>query len=477
MVRPRHQELTEEIRRSPTGPGVAAFFDFDRTLVAGFSATAFARDWLASGRAGPLELAEASAAVLEFQLGRIGFSSFLTRSMVMLRGMSEQEFQRTAARIAEQSLKSDIYPEMRAVVEAHRERGHTLAIVSSAMRYQIADTAEALGIEHILCTEVEVRDGHFTGRLLRPTCYGEGKALYARRFAAPRDIDLASSFFYTDSDEDLPLLEAVGRPRPVNANQRLAAIAASRGWPARRFASRGTPGIFDIIRTGMSLGAIFPSLALGLPTALLDGNMREAVNVTASTWGEVGLALAGVRLRVEGEANLWSQRPAVFLFNHQSALDAMLVCKLLRRDFAGIGKKEIRDYPLLGQAFALAGTIFIDRTSTSQAIEALQPAIDALREGTSIAIAPEGTTSTTPQLGPVQKGAFHLAMAARVPIVPIVFHNALDALPKHAMVVRSATIDVTVLPPIPTTHWTMEDLDAHIEDVHERFERELDRSI
>ena len=123
----------------------------------------------------------------------------------------------------------------RALVRAHQEMGHTVAIVSSATRYQADPLARDMGIEHVLCTELEVENGVFTGRVVHPTCYGEGKASAARELAARLGLDLQQSFFYPDSAEDLPLLEAVGNPRPLNPDRRLASIAAERGWPARRW--------------------------------------------------------------------------------------------------------------------------------------------------------------------------------------------------------------------------------------------------
>ena len=120
-----------------------------------------------------------------------------------------------------------------------------------------------------------------------------------------------------------------------------------------------------------------------------------------------------------------------------------------------MAKKEARGNPLFGPVFALAGVVFIDRLDRQKAIQALRPAIATLQEGTSFVIAPEGTRSPTLRPGPFKKGAFHLAMGARVPIVPIVFKNALDALPKHGLVIRPATVEVVVHPPILTDDWTV----------------------
>jgi len=213
---------------------------------------------------------------------------------------------------------------------------------------------------------------------------------------------------------------------------------------------------------------------LGAIPGVLNWSRRDAVNIAITTWGELATTLAGIHLQVEGEEHLWSHRPAVFVFNHQSSIDVLLLSKLLRRDFVGISKQEAQHHPIFGPVFRFAGTVFIDRLNRTQAIAALRPAIETLRSGTSIVIAPEGTRSPTPKLGPFKKGAFHLALSARAPIVPIVFRNALDALPKHGIVIRPATVEVVVLPPIETHDWSPDRLDEHIAAVRGEFLQALE---
>lgn len=464
-----YPELTREIEEGDHGPRVAAFFDLDRTLIQGFSALTFIRDGARNGQYGPIDLAELAMAAASFELGTIDFSSFLTGTARVLRGTPEKDFEQVGRRVFEESLGSRIHPEARAIVDAHRRRGHTIAVVSSATRYQVGPVAEELGIAHVLASQLEVRDGRLTGEIVSPSCYGEGKANAARALAENIPIDFERSYFYTDSDEDLPLLELVGKPRPTNPNGNLAKIAARRGWPAIHFTHRGRPGLGEVVRTGLAAGSLVPSLLLGLPAAYITGDWQRAVNITASTWGELATALAGVEVRVTGEHHLWSHRPAVFIFNHQSGLDMLLICKLLRRDFVGIGKKELESNPILGPVMSFAGTVFIDRMNHEKAIEALGPAVDALRHGMSLAIAPEGTRTTSPHPTRFKKGAFYMAMEAGVPVVPIVLHNTLDALPKHWFFVRPTTIDVTVLPPIDTTKWTRQDLDQRIAEVRQSY--------
>ncbi len=471
-----HARLTEEIRKGPSGPKVGAFFDLDRTLLAGFSATAFFRERFVSGRVSPREISESLLGTLSFAVGRTGFSGLMSATTAAYRGLSESALEEVGQEVFDKHLATQIYPESRALVQAHQDAGHTVAIVSSATRYQADPMARELGIEHVLCTRLEVEGGAFTGRVVLPTCYGEGKAEAGRTLAGEYDLDLEKSYFYTDSHEDLPLLELVGKPRPLNPNRDLSQIAKERRWPVRRFTSRGTPSLGELVRTGLVYGSLVPSLWAGAAAGLLNRSHREAVNVMGSVWSELATSIAGIDLRIDGEEHLWSHRPAVFIFNHQSALDAILMMKMLRRDFTGVGKKEIRSDPIFGPLFGAAGVVFVDRANSKKAIEALKPAVEALKEGRSLVVAPERTRSATPRLGRFKKGAFHMAMQAGVPIVPVVFRNVLDALPKDASIVRPATIEAVVLDPIDTSDWSVDQLDTEIAAIRKQYLDVLDQA-
>src|SRR3546814_1518692 len=124
----------------------------------------------------------------------------------------------------------------------------------------------------------EIEDGVFTGEIVRPLCFGEGKVLAAEDLAAEHGLDLDQSFFYSDSDDDIELLERVGKPRPLNPNLKLKAIADERGWPVQRFASRGTPSWVDYTRTIYATGSLVGAFAAGLPLWALTRSQREAVN-------------------------------------------------------------------------------------------------------------------------------------------------------------------------------------------------------
>src|SRR5262249_30593744 len=105
---------------------------------------------------------------------------------------------------------------------------------TSATRYLAEPLGADLGIPHHLVSQLVVRDGCFTGEAVRPLCYGKGKVWWAERFAAEHDVDLASSYFYTDSITDLPVLDRVGHPRVVRPDPRLRRVAQQRGWQILR---------------------------------------------------------------------------------------------------------------------------------------------------------------------------------------------------------------------------------------------------
>jgi len=115
-------------------------------------------------------------------------------------------------------------------VREHRDAGHAVALLTGGTHYLNDLIAEALGLEHVLASKLEVVDGRFTGKPHGPLCYGRGKLTYALRFAEEHGVDLEKSYFYTDSVTDLPMLQRVGNPVAVCPDPRLRREAKSRGW-------------------------------------------------------------------------------------------------------------------------------------------------------------------------------------------------------------------------------------------------------
>ncbi len=466
-----HQDVVAEILELPDGPEIGALFDFDGTIISGYSATAFIQEQIRRGNLSVRELVELIGAMGSFGLGQLGFSAMMIANAQFLRGIREDSYANFGEELFHSHIARQIYPESRALIEAHRKKGHTIAIISSATPYQVVPAARELDIEHVLCTELEVDDrGQFTGGVVRPTVFGPGKVTAAESLSAKYGIDLDKSFFYSDSDDDIQLLERVGNPRPLNPNSRLQDIAERRGWPVRRFGSRGFTSPSDWLRSLILPASLVGSFFAGLPIWALTGSRRDAINFSVSVFADVASAIIGLNLRVEGEQHLWSRRPAVFIFNHQSNVDLVVMARLLRRDISGVGKQEIRDMPVVGKVLEACGVVLIDRKNTASAIEQMTPLVDAMRvEGKSVAMSPEGTRSATPTLARFKKGAFHLAMQAGVPIVPVVIHNSGDVQPKGDMLYHPGTVNVEVLPPVETDDWSAETIDEHVATVRNMY--------
>jgi putative phosphoserine phosphatase/1-acylglycerol-3-phosphate O-acyltransferase len=464
-----YEHFTREIAAGMRGKSIGAFFDFDGTVIATHSIRDLFLERLRNGEISAQELFDLGDMVTRYLLNVSGFEDAIATAVRNLKGMPEHELVALGETVTREHLAAEIFPEIRAMLAAHRRQGHTVAIVSSATRYQIEPVARRLGVEHILCTELEVQDGRFTGRLVGEPCFGENKLLAARDFARTHGVRLGKSYFYTNGIEDLPLLEAAGHPVAVNPDSKLAGVARRNGWRDVHLESRGTIGVGDVVRSLLVYGTALPILAAGLPIRAFGASEREATNISLSAWTSVAAAIARLRLLVDGEQHLWSDRPAVFIFNHQSAVDVLITARLLREDVIGVAKKELKHQLPMGIAFTYTGTVFIDREHVGDPRHALKPAVDALRSGRSVVIAPEGTRSRDGRLGPFKLGAFHMARQAGVPIVPIVIHNAQDALPYKAVVVRPAEVKVTVLPPQRSDHWQLADVEPQAERIRGLF--------
>jgi HAD superfamily hydrolase (TIGR01490 family) len=463
-------EAVADVLVGPSGSAVGAFFDFDGTVIDGYSAKDFYHHRLRSFDIGPLEAAQTLMLGLRGVTSEADFERFVALGFTAWAGRSEDELSELGERLFAQQIAGRLFPEAWQLIRAHERMGHTLVLASSASRFQVEPAARAAGVEHVLCTPVEATaDGILTGRAAGPTLWRQGKADAVRSFAVANGVDLRSSYAYSNGDEDLPFLSAVGHPRAVNPGRHLLAHAREEDWPVLDFAGRGRPGAAQVARTVAAYGGIFTAMATGVAFGLLNRSHRAGLDTTTALIGELGLSLAGVQLRVCGEQNLWDQRPAVFLFNHQSQLDMAILCKLMRAGFTAVAKKELANDPVFGLAFRLAGVAFVDRSGHGDARQALEPAVQRLRDGISVLIAPEGTRSVTPALGEFKKGAFHMAMQAGVPVVPIVIRNAGELMWRDAVTIRPGRVDVVVHPAIAVSAWTTGELTERVAEVRQLY--------
>lgn len=221
-------------------PGVIAFFDLDRTLISGYSVTALAWERMRSGTVSLRRMLSSAGALVGYGLGRADYHHLLTTTVRDLAGESEQDLTELGERAFGHRVRSWIYPQARVLIDAHRALGHQLVIVTSATRYQSAPVARELAVDALCCTELEIVDGRVTGQA-RP-CFGVGKLQAARHVAQQRRTGLDRAYFYSDSSDDLPLLEAVRCPVVVNPRTPMARLAQARGWPCLQFDAPGDVG-------------------------------------------------------------------------------------------------------------------------------------------------------------------------------------------------------------------------------------------
>ena len=466
------ESISKRVIEDEKGPHIAAFFDLDRTLINDFSAKKFLQSRLLSGKSTAKELLSQFATVLIYAAGNRDFETLSKISAMGVKGIKEKQFIALGEEVYQNHLTTTIYPESRTLIASHIEKGHQVVIISAATRYQITPIANELGVKDIFCTEMEVRKGKFTGKISE-MCWAEGKARAGKKFAKDNNIDLSKSFFYTDSIDDYPLLEIVGKPIATNPDNKLSQVAFESNWPILRFKETQKKPIINSLRTALAGASIYPSALKGLVSGSLKLSRQEGANTTFASIGDLGTKLAGLDIAVKGKHNLEDFRPAVFCFNHQSSADFFILMKLLRRDIAGVAKKEL-EYTPLGPIFKALGAIFIDRSDKSKAIAALKPAVETLKSGISIVIAPEGTRSGSKTLGKFKKGAFHLAMKGGVPIIPIVIKNAYLAMPKGSKIFKPTHIEVVVLDPVDTSEWKPKHIDTYVEEVRTLFLNELE---
>lgn len=238
-----------EIAASRPGPQVGAFFDLDGTLVAGFTATAHASDRIRRRQARIGEVLGVVEASMRYRFGRMQFERLIIRAAGYLRGESITDLDELGERLFVDRVASRVYPLMRDIVRAHQERGHTVVLCSSALTIHAEPVARFLGIAHVLCNHFELDPrGLLTGGVMKPIVWGPQKAAAVQRFCGDTDVELSSSYFYADGDEDAALMSLVGHPRPVNPRSGLAAMAAERGWPVLQVAGESRRTLRRILR-------------------------------------------------------------------------------------------------------------------------------------------------------------------------------------------------------------------------------------
>jgi HAD superfamily hydrolase (TIGR01490 family) len=220
----------------------AAFFDLDKTLMAGSSGMQFARVATRQGIVSRRLLASWGVEHLRYRLR--GTTDERTAEVLrvareLISGVSAKTIDRMGPEVMAEILPR-VFPQMLDEVYAHQDAGRATFIVSAAGNGVVESLAQVLGMDGGIGTRYEIdSEGSFTGHLDGPFVYGRGKVEAMQAFAVEHDIDLAASYAYSDSISDLPMLRAVGNPVAVNPDPPLAEIAREEGWQTLRFERLG----------------------------------------------------------------------------------------------------------------------------------------------------------------------------------------------------------------------------------------------
>jgi HAD superfamily hydrolase (TIGR01490 family) len=208
-----------------------ALFDMDRTLVRKNTAQLYVRYQRSIGEATWKDSARVAWWMAQYTLGVIDAEAIAVQALRVLQGIPETVMAHRCDDWFHRDVARHISDEARRTVHRHLDAGDVCAIVTGASRYAAEPVARALGIPHVVFTELECDEhGNFTGRHVPPLCYGTGKITRTEKLARQHGFSLADASFYSDSISDLPLMEAVRTPVAINPDVRLRRVARNRGW-------------------------------------------------------------------------------------------------------------------------------------------------------------------------------------------------------------------------------------------------------
>ena len=383
----------------------AAIFDLDRTLLAGSSTPAFMRHLSEAGISDGISLplidpvVEVGKRVVKTMFDFVGESRLLMQPLKLAvrasSGWSVDDV-RAASRAAAVEIADQVQPFARLLIDEHRAAGRVLVLASTSPLAFTKPLADELGFDHVIGTAWGHDGDDYTGELDGPFVWGPAKADAIADWAEENQIDLRTSYAYSDSYFDSPLLDLVGNPVAVNPDRRLATTARIKGWPIRHLDK--SEGVIKIAG-------------------------REIQEWTRPLM-RPELMAPNADIRFVDIDKIPSDGPALVVFNHRSYFDPTVMGLLLAkagRNIRGLGKKEVFDVPIIGKLMQGMGGVRVERASGSDA--PLEAAAQALAGGELVMMAPEGTIPRGPAFfDPVLKGrwgAAKLAAQTRVPVIPV----------------------------------------------------------
>ncbi len=210
----------------------------------------------------------------------------------------------------------------------------------------------------------------------------------------------------------------------------------------------------------VALVLVFATIACGVPAILLRpfSPTGDVVLRAASLWARTMLRATGARVEWVGLAPDRPRTPRVYIANHQSFVDVWALLRILGTEARFVAKDELRRVPVLGWAMAAGGFVFVDRSNRARAVAGLRAAAETIRGGRSVVLFAEGTRSRDGRLQPFKRGPFHLALEARVPVVPVAIRGSWRILPPDGLRVCPGPVRVEFLEPIDPSPYLPDDV-------------------
>jgi putative phosphoserine phosphatase / 1-acylglycerol-3-phosphate O-acyltransferase len=419
----------------------AAFFDLDRTLLAGASGEVFSDAMRTAGLVSRHVPGEKLLYRLFNVVGETLPSMALARqASVLASGRPRASVERAAETVADR-LVSMVQPFAEQVFAEHRAAGRPIVLATTSPYDLVKPFAERLALDDVVATRWGVSaDGTYDGSIVGPFVWSAGKLAAVKEWAEANGVDLAESYAYSDSVYDTPLLAAVGHPYVVNPDPRMILMAAARRWPVLNLDV--SPGVAKIPVVGMELQKV--GLQFSRP-----------------------LFYPYARFDIAGIDHVPAEGAAILCGNHRSYFDVAAISVMLARTGRTVrflGKKEVFDAPVVGQLAAAMGGIRVDRGTGSD--EPLQAAADALAGGEIVAIMPQGTIPRGPAFFEPKLvgrwGAARLAQLSGAPVIPIGLWGTEKVWPRSARLpnVLNLTdppeIRVRVGPPVELKHRSLD---------------------
>ncbi len=430
---------SDAMTSDPTTRG-AAFFDLDRTLLAGASGEVFSHAMREAGLVSRSIPGENMLYKLFNTIGETLPSMALARQAVTFAKGRQRSVVQQAANSAAAPLAALVQPLATPLFAEHRTAGRPIVLATTSPYDLVKPLADLLGLDDVVATRYGVNaDGTYDGTLDGPFVWSAGKLAAVRDWAVAHGIDMAESFAYSDSVYDTPLLAAVGHPFVVNPDPRMKLMAAARRWPTLDLSAAA-----DLVKDVSSMARI-PVVNMEI--------QRLALSLTHP------LFFPYAKFRISGTDNIPTEGPAIIVGNHRSYFDAAaLAIAIARTDrtVRFLGKKEVFDAPVVGQIASAMGGIRVDRGTGNDG--PLEAAAEALANGDLVAMMPQGTIPRGKAFyDPLLKGrwgAARLAAMSKVPVIPVGMWGTEKVWPRSARVpnvlnvVSPPTVTITVGAPV-----------------------------